>query len=369
MTARIALFVPSLGGGGAERNMVRLANGLAARGYTVDLVAASGQGTNRAGLAPAVTLVDLETPRVGRAIGRLASYLRRERPAVLVSSHEHGNVAAMIARAVARTWIPIVLTLRSTLSAQARGAADWRDRWLLPALGRILYPSASRIVALSQGAAWDAESWLGLPSGRVRVIPNPVISPALTALAAEAVDDPAPASHLVLAVGRLVHEKDLGTLLEAFALVHAREPRARLVILGEGPERTRLEAQRRRLGLEASVRLPGFAANPYAWMSRASVFVLSSLYEGLPTVLIEALACGAHVVATDCPSGPREILAGGRLGALVPVRDARAMAQAILDTLARPRTGIDPAELEPYTDERVMNAWVRLLHEVGAGTG
>jgi glycosyltransferase involved in cell wall biosynthesis len=368
MTARLALFVPSLGGGGAERNMVRLANGLATRGYAVDLVAATAEGPNREAIAPAVTLVDLASPRVGRAIGPLSSYLRRARPAVLLSSHEHGNVAALLARALARTGTPLVLTLRSTLSAQARRAGDWRDRWLLPALARILYPSASQIVALSQGAASDAESWLALPRGTVRVIPNPVLSPALGMLAAEEVSgDPVPATHLVLATGRLVYEKDFGTLLEAFALVHAREPRARLVILGEGPQRSRLEEQRHQLGLDDSVQFPGFAANPYAWMSRASVFVLSSLYEGLPTVLIEALACGAHVVATDCPSGPREILADGRLGALVPVGDAPAMAQAIVGALARPRQRVSAAELAPYSEERVIEAWVRLLQEPGVG--
>ena len=193
----------------------------------------------------------------------------------------------------------------------------------------------------------------------MRVIPNPVLSPALGMLAAEEVSgDPVPATHLVLATGRLVYEKDFGTLLEAFALVHAREPRARLVILGEGPQRSRLEEQRHQLGLDDSVLFPGFAANPYAWMSRASVFVLSSLYEGLPTVLIEALACGAHVVATDCPSGPREILADGRLGALVPVGDAAQMAERAVALLsddaarARMSAAAHKDACERFTPER-----------------
>lgn len=362
---RVALLVPSLGGGGAERNMARLASGLAGRGYTVDFVAAIASGPVRSALDPAVTLVDLGSPRVSRAIGRLARYLRATRPAVLISSHEHGNVATMLARAQARTATPVVLTVRSTPSVQARQAGDWRDRWLLPHLARRLYPSATRVVALSQGAATDTEAWLGLTRGGVRVIPNPVISPDLERLARQPLDTVPDGQPLVLAVGRLAPEKDFSTLLDAFGRVALRRPDAMLAILGDGAGRATLEQQVRRLGLVERVRLPGYSANPYAWMARARVFVLSSRYEGLPTVLIEALACGARVVSTDCPSGPREILDGGRLGTLVPVGDAPAMADAIGAALDAPRAPASAEALLRYTESSVLGEWTSLLGELG----
>src|SRR5690606_37626457 len=136
-----------------------------------------------------------------------------------------------------------------------------------------------------------------------------------------------PAPPVLVAAGRLVPQKNFPLLLAAFAQLRAQRP-ARLLILGEGRERPRLEAAAHELGIAADVALPGHVDNPYAAYARASLFVLSSDWEGLPTVLIEALACGCPIVATDCPSGPAEILQGGRYGSLVPMGDAAALAQA-----------------------------------------
>jgi glycosyltransferase involved in cell wall biosynthesis len=177
-----------------------------------------------------------------------------------------------------------------------------------------------------------------MPLERITVIYNPVFTPDLLHKAQEPVDHPwfAPAGlPVILGVGRLAEQKDFFTLIRAFALVRQHRP-ARLIIVGEGPDRPGLEALARELGVADDVSLPGFSTNPYAYMRQADVFVLSSLFEGLPAVLVEALAVGVPIVSTRCPHGPEEILQDGICGPLVPVGDAAAMADAICATLDAP---------------------------------
>ena len=205
-------------------------------------------------------------------------------------------------------------------------------------LARWLYPRAEAIVGVSDGVARDVERCFALPAGRVRTIYNPIVDATLAERAAAVCPHPwftAGDVPVLVTVGRLHPQKDHAGLLEAVRRVREKRP-VRLVIFGEGPERDRLEALRRQLGLEQAVDLPGVTDNPYAAMSRAALFVLSSRFEGLPTVLVEALACGCPAVATDCPDGPAEILDRGRYGQLVPVGDAVGLAEAILTALDRP---------------------------------
>lgn len=370
---RVALFLPSLGGGGAERNVARLASGLSRAGRAVDLVVGDATGPNRAGIDPGVRVVDLGADRVLGAVRPLATYLAREQPAVLFGAHEHANVAALLARRWSGARVPLVLTIRSTPSLQAQGAPDWRDRWALPQLARWLYPGAERLVALSLGAARDAERWLGIALGGVTVIPNPVVSDRLLAAANEPLDHPVFAEGrppVILAVGRLAPEKDYPTLIDALRRLHRDGVRAQLVILGDGPLLAELQGLAVARELGDAVTFAGFQPNPLPWMRRAGVVALASRYEGLPTVLIEALACGARVVATDCPSGPREILGGGRWGTLVPVGDPAAMAAGLAAALTAGRPDAVPAEaLAPYTEERVTALYDELIVSVTGTAG
>jgi glycosyltransferase involved in cell wall biosynthesis len=230
--------------------------------------------------------------------------------------------------------------------------------WLLGCLHRW----ADAVVAVSEGVADDIVCTTGIPRDRVCVIHNPVITPAL--LPAASARPPHPwfeerTCPIVLGVGRLVPQKNFPLLIDAFAEIR-RERDARLVILGEGPERAHLEALVQRHGLEESVALPGFVDNPYACMARASVFVLSSDFEGLPTVLIESLGVGTPVVATDCESGPREILRDGALGELVPVGNVQALARGIAQTLASPRRAPSAELLHPYTLDAVVEQFQKV---------
>ena len=190
---------------------------------------------------------------------------------------------------------------------------------------------------MSAGLKKDLALRLGLPAERIRIVRNPVVTTDLAELASAPTDHPWVRGErpLILAAGRLVPEKDFDTLLRAFGLVRARQP-ARLLVLGEGPLRPTLERTARELGIEEDVQLPGFDENPFRFMSRCEVFVLSSAFEGLPGVLIQAMACGAAVVATDCPTGPSEIVSPGDDGILVPVGDPQAMAASIVDLLEDP---------------------------------
>ena len=355
---RLAIFVPTLSGGGAERVMCKLAGGIAARGHAVDLVLARAEGPYLAEVPESVRLVDLEASRVLASLPALVRYLRRERPEALLSVL-HANIVALWARRLAGVPTPVVVSERNTLSYESQYASDLRMQ-LMPRLTRRFYPWADGIVAVSQGVADDLARVTGLPRERIQVIYNPIVTPELRAKAQAPLEHPwfAPDERpVIVAAGRLTAQKDFSTLIQAFARVRQTRP-ARLLILGEGQERPTLESLVRQLGLEQDVSLPGFVTNPYPYMAQASLFVLSSRWEGLPGVLIEALCCGTPVISTDCPSGPREILADGRYGQVVPVEDAAALARAIETSLEGemprpPRESWHPVEIETGVNQYI----------------
>ncbi len=333
MSKKITLFLPSLRGGGAERVMVNLARGFAERGLRVDLVLAKAEGPYLSQVPHEVRVVDLGTSRVLASLPGLVRYLRRERPRALVSTLNHANIVALWAARLARVPVKVVVREANTVGISTTNAQNARER-LMPMLMRYFYPWADAVVAVSNGVLEDLVRVTGLPKEKVRVIYNPVITPEFFSKAEEPLDHSwfAPGEPpVVLGVGRLTEQKDFPTLIRAFAMVRKQRP-ARLMILGEGEERPKLEALVRELGLEKDITLPGFVDNPFNYMKRAGVFVLSSRWEGLPNVLIQALALGTPLVSTNCPSGPAEILEGGKWGRLVPVGDVGALAQAILES-------------------------------------
>lgn len=310
--------------------MVNLARGFAERGLQVDLVLAKAEGPYLSEVPPSVRVVDLGARRVLYALPGLIRYLRQERPSAVLSALNHANVVAIWARLLSRVKTRLVVSEHSTLSLATRHARSLKGR-LMPLLMKRFYPWADAIVAVSYGVEEDLVARTGIPKEKIRVIYNPVITPDLFAKAEEPLDHPwfEPGEPpVILGVGRLTEEKDFPTLIRAFALVRKERP-ARLMIFGEGEDRAKLEALVRELGLEQDVALPGFVANPYKYMRRAAVFVLSSRWEGFANVLVEAMALGTPVISTDCPSGPAEILEGGRWGWLVPVGNVGEMANAI----------------------------------------
>jgi glycosyltransferase involved in cell wall biosynthesis len=354
----IAFFLPSVRGGGAQRVIVNLVQGIVQRGEPVDLALAVAEGVFLDQLPRQARVVDL---RAGRLIGSLVPlirYLRRERPRVLISSMSHANLVALWAAKLARTATPVMVTVHNTMS-ESTGSNGGLERRLL----RAFYPWATWIVAVSRGAADDLARTTGVPRSRVDVVYNPVITPAILAQAEGPLEHPwfAPgAPPVILGVGRLTRQKDFFTLIRAFAELRRRRC-ARLIILGEGEDRSALEALVAGLGLHDDRSLPGFRDNAPAYMARSALFVLSSVWEGLPTVLIEALAAGTPVVSTDCPSGPREILQEGRLGALVAVADAPALAGAMERALDHGNPPLPPDALTAFTLNAAVDHYLRLI--------
>ena len=397
---RIALLLPDLTGGGVERTAVSLAQGLLDRGLAVDLVLCRVKGPLLAEVPSAVRLMPLRSspmllsrflvaasdlsgaPELARPVllswrppgayqmlPSLIRYLRRERPAALISAFPFENLLAIAAKRLAGVDTRVIVTERNTTTRSTRLGVKWKRRYL-PALVRRQYPMADAIVAVSEGVADELAEHTGLPREQIVTIHNAVVNDTILAKAAEPVPHPWFASGeppVILGVGRLTEQKDFPTLIRAFARVRTHRP-ARLVIVGEGKPEARAELSRlaRELGCADDMSLPGFTFNPFCYMANASVFVLSSLHEGLPGVLIQALACGPPVVSTDCPSGPREILEGGTYGRLVALGDHAAMADAILDTLAHP--GDAEARIargRQFSVERSVDRYLGLL----SGTG
>ncbi|MCB1175911.1 MAG: glycosyltransferase [Leptospiraceae bacterium] len=295
----IALFLPDLQGGGAERVMLTLAKGFVEEGHRVDVVLARAEGALLPLVADGVRVVGLRAGLrrwglAGLALSatvRLAGYLRREKPDVLLSTLTGANLVAVIAWRLAGRSARLVLreavTLRNLKST-------WRLR-----LMRWLYRQADAVVALTEVMRQELISRVGLSASKVVCIPNPVDVDFVQSQAAMELDHPwfAPGSSpVIMGIGRLSQQKNFGMLIRAFAELRSRGVMARLVILGEGPLRNELEDLIRELRIENDVLLPGFDVNPYRWLARSQVFVLSSLWEGYPNVILEALALGKGIV-------------------------------------------------------------------------
>ncbi|HEV7301959.1 MAG TPA: glycosyltransferase [Tepidisphaeraceae bacterium] len=331
---QFAIFLPALSGGGAERAMVNLAGGLLARGVRVDLVLARATGPYLASVPAGVRIVDLGANKILPKIRALARYLKETRPHGLISCLDNINVAS-VAQRMAGVQTRVLMSVQNHVSKDLASHGQLKGR-LAVALMQWMYPRADGVIAVSHGVADDLVDELGLPRDLVSVIHNPMVNSRINELAAEPVDHPffAPgAPPVLLGMGRMTQQKDFPTLLRAFAIVRAKRP-VRLLILGEGEHRASLESLAGELGITAGLSLPGFVDNPYAYLAKARLFVLSSLWEGLPTVVMESLAAGTAVVSTDCPSGPREILADGAFGELAPMSDPDALAAAIERSLS-----------------------------------
>ena len=362
---RITFFLDALHGGGAEKAVVNLLKELSKQdNFALDLVLAKLEGPYLDQVPKEVRIVDLGAGRVIKTVLPLVSYLKQNRPWALISNMGHVNVVALIAKELARIQTRLVLVQHNTLSANKSGLMRAK---FIPPLMKLLYPRADAVAGVSAGVARDLEHQLGFEEGKVKVLNNPIVNDDLLERTQTTLVHPwfQPQSPPVfLAVGRLTEQKDFPHLIETFALVR-KHRLARLLILGEGELRPKLERLIGDLGISEDVCLPGFVNNPYAYMSKAAAFVLSSLWEGLPTVLIEAMACGCPVIATNCPSGPEEILAGGVYGHLVPMKNQEALSQAMLQTLDSPTSKeVLTQRANCYSSKSVASQYLSLLYSL-----
>lgn len=334
---KVALYIPSLNGGGAERVMLTLANGLAERGLKVNLVLNKVEGPYLKDASSKVNIVNLNTSRVIHGIVPLAKYLNKEKPDVILSAMNYVNIATIIAQLISRSKTRVVLSEHGNLTESKKNLSRIKGV-VITSLMRWAYKKPHAIVTVSEGIADALVNELNIKRNKITTVYNPICSEHIIKCSQK------PPSHpwlkdrsipLVISVGRLTEAKDFGTLIRAFKKVREQKY-CNLIILGEGNLRAQIEELINNLSLTNCVQLPGFVDNPYAWMSQADLFVLSSVQEGLPTALIEAMACGTQVISTDCPSGPYEILEGGKWGELVPSSDSNLLAEAIIKSLNSP---------------------------------
>lgn len=347
--------------------MLYLAIGLAERGWQVDLVLADAAGAYLDHVPSEIRLIDLgaKSPLVITKTIALRRYLQKEHPAILFSALDILSSAYWARPATVNTQI--VMCVQTYLSEQFKNHQGRTFGKLRSQMVRWLYPKSDAIVAASIGTAEDVAKLTGLPVDQIQVIYNPVVTQEVFQKSEVSIDHPwfKPGEPpVLLGIGRLVSQKDFPTLITAFAKVRQNRP-ARLMILGEGDDRAALEELIQKLGLESDVALPGFTDNPYAYLSKVRLFVLSSRFEGFGNVVAEALACGAPVVSTDCPSGPAEIIDHGKYGRLVPIADPEAMSTAILEML---NASVDRAALKrrslEFERDRIVDQYVDLIERI-----
>lgn len=364
----IIMLVRALSGGGAQSDAIELANGLRHAGWPLAIATLDACGPLAERIAPAVPLLDLGQGgklRMARAVPALVAMMKNTQPAAIIASEAAGNcLLAFAATRLAKPHRPKIV-LREVAAPLAASRADpyWQNR-LAYRLAPRLYPLADRVVSPGSAVRDELIARFGVsPARAVSLGTNAVLTAArLGELAA-----PTPrASDLIIAIGRLSPEKDFATLIRAFAMVR-RTRRLRLHILGEGSERPALERLIAKLALHDCVDLPGFVPDPLPRLQSARLFVSASRHEGFGNAIVEALACGTPVVATDAPHGPRDIL--GPDHPLVPVGEPALLAEAILEALDRP---IDRAALRhraaDFTTERTVEAFAAMLASLGLGT-
>jgi len=313
-------------------------------------------------LPDSVAVQSLDARRTLASVRPLVAYLRERRPDVLIANMTHINVIAALATWFARIETLLVVVEHSMLSDRIE-RMDGRKELATAKLAKYVYPWADAIVAVSDGLADDVASVTEIDRSSITTIYNPIVTDEITDRADEHVDLPAFADDVpvVVSVGRLEVRKDIPTLLRAFQRV-LEHRECRLVICGDGPERTDLKERVNALGIAEHVTFAGWVENPYKYMRQADVFALSSTVEGLSNVLVEALAVGCPVVSTDCESGPAEILEGGRWGELVPVEDDKALSTAILRAL---EPSVEATQLQDragtFTTETAYQHYIDLL--------
>lgn len=361
MPKKIAIFMQDVHFGGAERVNLQLAKGLLEKGHAIDLVLCRNRGELMPEIAAGINVVDLGVERPILSFWKFRAYLLSAKPNAVLSALNQPNIAAAWAKALSGGKQRLVMAVHNVLTDAARNTPTLRLK-LMPYFVRSFAKYADYVATVSESSRQDFIRLTGLSADRVVTAYNPTLTPAIYEKMNAPVDHPwlkdggAP---IILGCGRMEAIKGFDTLIKSFA--EARKNRhLRLMIAGDGPEMENLKALANTLSVQDDVAFLGFQPNPYPYMKACPVFALTSVYEGLSGVLIEALACGASVVATNSKSGNREILQDGRLGRLPPVGDVPAIAEAILRSLDNPIKAT-PADLQRFTAETVVNTYERLL--------
>jgi glycosyltransferase involved in cell wall biosynthesis len=362
----VALFLPSLQGGGAERFMVDLSNGLSEQGYKVSLVVGNLRGQYFSEINEKVEIVDLKSIRTLYCVPGLIRFLRRCKPDTLISTIYHANMVAILSALLSFTKTKIIVrdsNMHKTLKEASSSFFSYKLTFLVM---RFLYNQSDAIVAVSQAMKDELRELMPEVESKLHLIHNFIDIDQINILSEEPVDHPWLQEDfdipIMLSAGRLSNQKNWPVLLRAFADVVAKRD-LRLIILGEGEKRNEIENLIEELGIQDKISMPGFKQNPFSWMAKAEIFALSSDAEGFPNVLVQALNCGCKVISSDCGSGPREILEQGKWGRLFKVGDVEDLSNKILFSLQQDKD-IDPKERAKYfSHERCLGQYRELFAE------
>ncbi len=367
----LLVVLPSLAGGGAERATVDLLCGMNRTRFNVSLALFELRGGFRQQIPDDIPVLNLQGRNRYdiRLVWRLAKLLRQQCPSLVFSVLRYANMVAVLAHRLAGSQACLILNEQNLPSAEFALFGGTRIKgWSL----RHLYPQADLVTTISEGIGTELSSLYGISEHKLQVIPNPVDIARITTLGGAGMEHPWFGLELpvVVAVGRLHPQKGFGYLIRAFAAVRNALP-CKLIILGQGPQRRELEELITSLDLSDDVALVGFQANPYNYMRRATVFALSSLYEGFGIVLVEALALGVPVVATRCPVGPEEIVSDGLTGVLVPPADEGALAEALLRVLRdaelrRKLSTNGPHRAADFALERIVSQYEQVFQQLAS---
>ena len=337
---KITFFLPTLElsvGGGLF--VVNLLKNIDREKFEISLLLGNKKEMSIDEIPKNIRIIDLNVPRIRYSILRLVKYFRAEKPDVFFSLLVNANLVSVISKILSGSKARIIISERTTFSRVSKySVSKISDKltanFVFPFLAKIFYPNVDKIICVSKGVADDLTKIIG-SSAKIKVVYNYFDFEKIIKLSKERIDDPWFYSNnlpIICAAGRLVKDKDYPTLLNAFSLV-LKQTKSRLIILGEGRDRKKLETLAQQLNISKSVYFAGFHKNPYKFMAGSDIFVLSSGVEGLPNVLVEAMACGAPAVSTDCKSGTDEVIEDGKNGFLVPVGDEKSLADAILKLL------------------------------------
>ena len=361
---KITLFIPSLHGGGAEKVFVNLANGFIKKNKKVDLILAKQEGPYLKDLSEKVNIINLNKKRVLFTLLPLIQYLNREKPDILISALSHANIITLIANYFINNKIKVIVTEHNPISIK-NNQLFFLKKLLTKFFIKKLYKKSNKVVAVSRGVANDLVKTLKISENNLHVIYNPIYTSGLVKK---------PSSEffhkwldnkkdiIIIAIGRLTKQKNFLLLIKSFEII-VKKINVKLIILGEGEERQNLEKSIQNLNLQNSIDLPGFVDNPYSFLNKSNIFVLSSDFEGFGNVLVEAMACGTPVVSTNCPSGPSEILENGKYGKLVPVNNPNALAEAIIETLNNPiESSILQKRASFFSVEKSVNEYLKIIN-------
>jgi len=359
---KIALLCDTLGGGGAEQVMSSLAKLFSSEIDHVDFLVARKEGVYVDKVEKYANLIDLNT-RARFMMPKLISYMRKEKPQVILSTQGHINIAS----ALSSSFVNTKSILREATTPSIALKLQNRSKWPL----RLTYKLADRIVSVSDGVKQDLETNFSLNPNNIQTIYNPIISEDLYDSASEKVEHPwfSKKTPVIISMGRFAKAKDYPTLIKAFNIIR-KSIDCKLMILGDHEcdlsVKDEVASLIDQFELTKDIDLLGFKKNPFPYIKNSSLYILSSMYEGLPGALIQAKALGCHVVSTDCESGPREILENGENGILVPVKNYRALAEAAIGVLKSNETSkpLSSNFKKKYTSQGVTDQYLSLFKEL-----